>query len=117
MRILLVDDDFTLRRTLKRRLSALAADMTVHEAGGVEEARGLLALHGYDAVVSDEHMPDGLGHLLLATMAKEQPSCRRALMSGNPPPDAPSAWETFFEKPNGLDALVAWVQALTPSEH
>lgn len=112
MRVLLVDDDSLLRRALSRRISSYAAaDVTVDEATGVAAARALLDAERYDVIISDERMPDGFGHGLLALAAELQPHARRALMSGTEPPtqaDA-GAFERFFTKSDGLADLMAWV--------
>lgn len=111
MRVLLVDDDAILRVVLARAINKLPG-VAVDEAGGVLAARGLLSARAYDAVISDEHMGDGLGHVLLADIYAAQPGCRRALMSGVSPPEIDVSWERFFQKPNVLPDLLAWVRTV-----
>jgi len=109
MRVLLVDDDTILRRSLCRRLALRG--LAVDDAGGVKEALALLDANAYDAIVSDENMPDGVGQTLLARAAEKQPRCRRALMSGLGEPEGVSngCWERFFAKPEGISDLFSWL--------
>lgn len=115
MRVLLVDDDSILRQVLRRRISArVAPDVTIDEAAGVAAARAFLDTRSYDVIISDERMPDGFGHSLLALAAERQPASRRALMSGTePPPLSPDTFERFFSKADEIDALMAWVKEAT----
>jgi DNA-binding NtrC family response regulator len=58
-RILIVDDERNMRKILS---SNLAQDKhIVGEAGGLAEARGCLSANQYDAVITDQKMPDGQG--------------------------------------------------------
>lgn len=110
MRVLLVDDDTMLRDALARRLRSCG--MSVDAAPGVAKALELLARSAYCIVISDEDMSDGYGHMLLATVAKHQPACRRALMSGRAAPAGIEVvWERFFSKPEDVNAILAWSTA------
>lgn len=83
--------------------------MDVHEAANVAEASSLLAAVTFDAIVSDQHLPDGTGHALLRCAATLQAHCRRVMMSGAPL-DAPLEEAVpFFSKVGGLGHVVAWV--------
>ena len=63
-RILVVDDEPSMRRVLA---SSLVSDRhLVTEAEGVQDARSLLRLDRYDAVFTDQKMPDGQGFDVLA---------------------------------------------------
>ena len=58
-RLLVIDDEVNLRRVLA---TLLAADQhVVTEAGSVAEARRALATSAFDAVLTDQKLPDGLG--------------------------------------------------------
>ena len=62
--ILIVDDEPSMRRVLA---SSLVADRhTVTEAASVREARSLLKVDRYDAIFTDQKMPDGQGLDVLA---------------------------------------------------
>ncbi len=108
MQVLLVDDDATVRRAIARLLPRA---LIVDEAGGARDAAEKLKASTYDAVLTDEEMPDGSGCALLALVAAEQPSCARLLMSGKEPPtmeDGRCPWHEFFAKPQDLQTMVAW---------
>ena len=115
-RILVVDDDPVLRRTLVRILESLF-DIVLAEsvAGALEE----LERSPYDVVLSDDKMPDGLGRALLATIRLRYPSTRRVLMSGQDIPserDLDPAWERFVQKPFAPASLVALLDGLDLSK-
>ena len=58
-RILVVDDEPHMRRILATNLQQ--DGHAVFEAGGVEEARKKITSGEYDAVITDQKMPDGTG--------------------------------------------------------
>src|SRR5271166_116216 len=66
-RILLVDDEPSMRRILASNLRQDRHE--IWEAGGVQEAQSSLAANDFDVVVTDQKMPDGEG---LAVMASSQ---------------------------------------------
>ena len=71
-RILIVDDEPNMRRIL---LSNLQADRhEISQAAGVEEAKRNLAINSYDAVLTDQKMPDGEGLEVLAAAREADPS-------------------------------------------
>ncbi len=71
-RVLIVDDEPHMRRIL---VTSLARDKhVVTEACGLEEARNLLASSRFDAVVTDQKMPDGDGLEVLARLRELDPS-------------------------------------------
>ena len=71
-RILIVDDEPNMRRIL---VSNLRLDRhEVWEAAGVEEAKRNLAVNSYDAVLTDQKMPDGEGLEVLAAARDADPS-------------------------------------------
>jgi DNA-binding NtrC family response regulator len=71
-RILIVDDERSLRKIL---CANLAQDQhTVTEAGGVSEARGWLSSNQFDAVITDQKMPDGEGLDVLAFVREVDPT-------------------------------------------
>src|SRR6185312_14119016 len=63
-RILIVDDEINMRRILAANL--MADRHTITEASGVEEATAHLTANRFDAVITDQKMPDGEGLDLLA---------------------------------------------------
>lgn len=71
-RILIVDDEPNMRRVLT---SSLVADKhVVMEAAGVREAQSLLSVDRYDAVFTDQKMPDGQGLDVLAFSRDSDPT-------------------------------------------
>jgi DNA-binding NtrC family response regulator len=71
-RILVVDDERNMRRILASNLTQDGHMVT--EAGGVTEAAAFLAANRYDAVVTDQKMPDGQGLDVLARAREADPS-------------------------------------------
>ena len=71
-RILIVDDEPNMRRILASNLRLDKHDIS--EAVGVEEARRSLASNDYDAVFTDQRMPDGDGLEVLAAARETDPS-------------------------------------------
>jgi two-component system, NtrC family, response regulator len=71
-RILIVDDERNMRKILA---SNLAQDRhTVTEAAGVAEARACLSANQFDAVITDQKMPDGHGLDVLAYARELDPA-------------------------------------------
>ncbi len=71
-RILIVDDERNLRRILAANL--LQEHHIVSEAGGVTEAKAALAATQFDAVITDQKMPDGEGLEVLAFAHESDPA-------------------------------------------
>lgn len=73
MRVLLVEDDDILRRTVQAWLTE--AGWRVDTAGGVHEADHLWRVQPFDAVLLDLSLPDGHGlHVLRAARARRDPT-------------------------------------------
>jgi DNA-binding NtrC family response regulator len=71
-RVLIVDDERNMRRILA---SNLAQDKHfVTEAAGVAEARACLSVNQFDAVITDQKMPDGEGLDVLASARDLDPT-------------------------------------------
>jgi DNA-binding NtrC family response regulator len=71
-RILIVDDERNLRRILAANL--LQEHHTVSEASGVTEAKAALSATQFDAVITDQKMPDGEGLEVLAFARESDPA-------------------------------------------
>src|SRR5450759_3367778 len=71
-RLLIVDDEPNLRRVLSSELHL--DGHTVDEADGVTAAVPLLAEREYDAVITDQKMPDGDGLRVLSAAQDSDPS-------------------------------------------
>ncbi|MDR2153742.1 MAG: sigma-54 dependent transcriptional regulator [Burkholderiaceae bacterium] len=68
--VLVVDDEPDLRTLYE--LTMLREGHQVHTAGSLAEAREQLAARGFDAVITDMRLPDGLGLELLRAVSAEQ---------------------------------------------
>ncbi len=71
-RILIVDDEPNMRRILASNLRLDKHDIS--EAVGVDEARRTLAGNDYDAIFTDQRMPDGDGLEVLTAARESDPS-------------------------------------------
>lgn len=78
-KILIVDDEPNLRKILS---SNLAQDKhIVSEAAGLAEARACLSANQYDAVITDQKMPDGLGLEVLSLAHELDPKLSVVLLT------------------------------------
>ncbi len=111
IRVLLVDDDATLRRSLAR---VLRRTMHVDLAADAQSAIGLLEKGSYHVVVSDHSMPGRTGHELLLEIAQRWPETHRILMSADADAQSgePRSWERFFEKPLSPSELAEAIRLL-----
>lgn len=115
MRALILEDDERLRLIVRRALTRI--NVACDEAGSLEEADELLALHAYDVLVLDRRLPDGDGVSLCRT-ARERGYANGILML-TALDDARSTVEGLNEgaddylgKPFDVDVLEARVKAL-----
>jgi DNA-binding NtrC family response regulator len=108
VRVLVVDDDASLRRALPRILR----EFDVVVAGTASEALRHLAEAGVDAVLTDYGIAPMDGVRLLREIAAAYPRIRRYLMSGFDPAKfevhvAEGLVEQMFSKPVDIAALKA----------
>ena len=113
-RVLIAEDDATVRQSLDRALGRLSLDVATVEDG--EQAQSLLARQGFDVVLTDLAMPraDGFAVLdasirqhprtpvIILTAVGSMPDCVRAMRAG--------AFD-FVSKPYDLGVLQATMQA------
>jgi DNA-binding NtrC family response regulator len=106
MRVLVVDDDASLRLTLALLLRARGFE--VEDAGSAEEALSRLAAVPFDAIVSDVRMGPISGCELTCRAKRERPGLKVVLMSGFCQLEevAAAGADGFIEKPPDLDELV-----------
>ena len=78
-KILIVDDEINMRKILASNLALDGHAIT--EASGVAQALGYLAANRFDAVITDQKMPDGLGIDLLARTREIDPSLAVVLLT------------------------------------
>ena len=80
LRILVVDDDASIRRTLSALLSRAGYEVT--QASNGSEAVRLWRDHGGDLVITDLHMPEKDGIQTIIELLSHTPSVRIIAMSG-----------------------------------
>jgi two-component system, NtrC family, response regulator HydG len=78
-RILIVDDELNMRRILAANLTA--DRHTITEASGVVEATAHLTANRFDAVITDQKMPDGEGLDVLARAKEVDPAVAVVLLT------------------------------------
>jgi DNA-binding NtrC family response regulator len=78
-RILIVDDEINMRRILSANLTADRHIVT--EASGVAEATAHLTVNRFDAVITDQKMPDGEGLDVLARAREIDPTVAVVLLT------------------------------------
>lgn len=79
-RILVVDDDATVRRMLGQFLASLAFEVAV--AGSFDEAVRHMTDQPFDAILSDVRMPGADGIQLLEWTARNRPATATVMLSG-----------------------------------
>lgn len=79
-RVLVVDDESTVRRVVARALRNAGHDVV--EADSIHAALRLLRGDGVDLVLTDVHLPDGDGVAFARTAAQVAPATRFVLMTG-----------------------------------
>lgn len=116
MRLLVVDDDDTVRRMLVRALRRSHADVV--DAACVDDALEQLRSQAFDVVVTDYELPDGNGRTILAFVREHLPNCIRVLMSGaKAPPLKDPPCEHFFAKPEDLTELLTFLRSQPTRRH
>jgi two-component system, OmpR family, KDP operon response regulator KdpE len=110
-RILIVDDEPALRRTLERALKSNAYDVV--SVADPHSAYQLLGESGFDLVLLDLRLPQMQGDTFFLAIVRRWPRLlgRVILMSGDPSPQQPE-WPAeladcpVLHKPFSLDTLV-----------
>ena len=99
MKILIVDDDASIRRALGRALSLSGFDIVV--AGSGEEACELLQVNEVDLALIDFLMPGMAGSTLYHIIATQWPhlACRVIVMTGEPDDDDQDSWFALHRLP------------------
>jgi len=113
-RILLVDDDDSLRSTLSEIFKLEGYDVTT--AADVPEALRYITANVYDVLLSDLHMPwAGDGLTVVSAMRHSNPKAVTMILSGFPEMDAAShaimlQADQILVKPMDVSALVAAIK-------
>ncbi len=119
-RVLLIDDDDALRRTVGR---LLAHDFRVTETATGAQAVALLAVESFDAVVTDLEMPDMCGDEVVAWLLAHQPAvaARVVVLSGGAKDPVKAEWlrtfdaERVLRKPCSAEDLLAAIRRVLAS--
>ena len=88
-RVLIVDDEPGIRRTLKAFLKADGHDVGLAE--DVREAKGLVRERGFDVVLTDLVLPGETGVDLLRWVRRTAPGTQVILMTGYPESESAAA--------------------------
>lgn len=117
MKILIVDDEEFVLKSLKRNISTLNEDLEVETASSVAEVKVLLANNSYDCILSDLNMPDENGLSLIKYLKDEANETPLVIMTGSP--SAESAIECmktgalgFVSKPFSAQTIVDKINEL-----
>jgi len=109
-RILLVEDDDSVRRAFERgfRIAGYRVDVATTVKGGLEK------LNGHEVALLDLQLPDGHGTELLLKIRREGRGTRVAIYSGLAEAEAivqacGELPDAFFRKPVELSQLLEWI--------
>jgi two-component system, HptB-dependent secretion and biofilm response regulator len=110
-RILVVDDDLAILRTIGRYLRDYAVDV----ADSVETARHQLTQASYDLLLLDLRLPDGLADAVIGDVRRRRSSVPIIVMSGDLDPQllsrgAQGGADDFIEKPFVREALLVKIE-------
>lgn len=113
-RIVLVDDNAILRRTLRRVLLRLGYQIDEY-ASATQAIAALSEAQPVELVFSDCDMPGLTGYQLALRLWKERPDVRVLLSSGRftdstRPVEASQSWPPFLPKPYALQTLAAKIR-------
>jgi YesN/AraC family two-component response regulator len=120
-RILLVDDDETVRFTLSKVLEASAFEVVT--ASSVHEALHFIASETFDVLLTDLHMPDaGDGLTVVSAMRHSNPRAVTLVLSGFPEmADAAAAIllqaDEILVKPLAVKSLINTIKQHLEREH
>jgi two-component system OmpR family response regulator len=114
MRILIIEDERTLNRTLSEGLRELGYQ--TDEAENIKDAEYFISIRNYDLILLDWHLPDGLG-LDLVHLVKGK-SQRTIIVMISPKKNFKSEIKAFelgvddyLSKPFDFDVLIARIEA------
>ena len=113
--LLIVDDDALIRRVLRRVVALVQPAAQVYEAQSVAQARRIVAVAQLDLVITDYHLPDGVGLAVLDMVRARFPACPIYLISAEPGVAVVAARANaagFLAKPLDINLLLRLLQAL-----
>jgi two-component system NtrC family response regulator len=111
VRILIVDDNDSLRWALARVLEDSGHEIV--EAATLAAGRARLQADGYQVVMIDVHLRDGLGTTFVPEVRRRLPGCRVVLMSGTAPEEDLGGADLFLEKGGDPDEIIGQLERLT----
>jgi YesN/AraC family two-component response regulator len=117
-RILVVDDESTIRDLLEETIKGLHPDITIVHAEHGAHAWEIVSNSDlpFDLIISDVNMPKMNGVKLIEQFRTAYPESHVILMSGNPEPKGHVA-HVFMPKPFGaLEVLQRVVRGLLPTQ-
>jgi two-component system, cell cycle sensor histidine kinase and response regulator CckA len=117
-RVLVIDDDDSVRSILHLLLDHLTIDALLADSGGAAEALLVSSPGELRCILLDSLMPGVDGPRTLATVRRLAPATPVVVMSGNLAPDAADEFRrlgvrVFLQKPFGLQELAAALAAAT----
>ena len=118
-RVLIVDDEKRLAKTLGQTLQLYFSDCQVDTASSGEEALGSLGSNAYDLIIADVHMPGVSGMDLIKDLRMLDAQIPIILMTGYGSASlreeaANLGVDHCIDKPFGVNDLISKVGALLP---
>lgn len=113
-RILIVDDDSTLRVIMVEELAA--EGFIMGEAENTDQAIEKLSQHTYDLALVDLHLPGGSGLDILKFISASMVTCKAITMTGASRRDAVESMQhgaaDYVSKPFEIEELIATIRAV-----
>lgn len=117
--ILLVEDHESFRHAVVR---LLGSDFDVDQAGCCQDALRLLSERTYDVVLTDVHLPDGVGFEVMESLRRSQSASAVIVMSGHATLDRAveamrAGASDFLQKPFSREAVLDAIRRLDQRRH
>ena len=116
LRVLLVDDDPSVVRALRRALMAKRPDWQITTEASAADAMASLETDPTDVVVSDYEMPDVDGLEMFRRIKRQHPTVLRVIVSGKPRETAgviaPGLLHAWLPKTNTAEGLAIKLEEL-----
>ncbi len=114
MRILIVEDEITLNRTLAEGLKEFGYQSDIAE--NLKDAQYYLDIRNYDLILVDWMLPDGSGLELVTQVKQESPKTVIIVLSARDDKDSEiealrAGADDYIRKPFDFDVLVARIEA------
>ncbi len=114
MRILIVEDEVTLNRTLAEGLKEFGYQSDISES--LKDAQYYLDIRNYDLILADWMLPDGSGLELVTQVKQENPKTIVIVLSARDDKESEiealqAGADDYIRKPFDFDVLVARIEA------